>query len=94
MRNICKLCIKIEEILECPKFSTLHEVYQRPFDNILSFEDVDIEWEYGRSQICADLQSKIDEMYIRNGRKEYELEPAEAIKFWQRLRGFWTTMKK
>ena len=74
-----QLCIKIEEILECPKFSTLREVYQRPFDNILSFGDVDIEWECGGSQMCADLQSKIDEMYIRNGRKECELEPAELL---------------
>lgn len=92
-KTYLELCIKIEEILEHPKFSMLREVYQRPFDNLLSLDDVDIEWQYGRSQDCAELQSKIDEMYIRNGSKEHNFESTEIL-FLEEVTKFLNSYKK
>ena len=71
-----EMCIKIEGILENPKFNTLTMYHWRPCENILSV-DLSIEWENGQRQMCGDFQSKIDEMYIRSGKKEFKLESAD-----------------
>ena len=82
-----KLCIKIEGILKHSKFSMLYEVYQRLFNNLLSFTDTDIELQGERSRTCAELQSKIDEMYARNGSKEMILNLSIYF-FWKKLLSF------
>ena len=71
------LCIEIEKILENPQLDTLYKAYRRPFENLLSADDID--WEYGGRQRCNGFQSQIDEMYIRNGTKEFELDDAEHL---------------
>ena len=38
-----------------------------------------MEWEHGKRQACSNFQSKIDEMYIRNGKKDFELNSAEQF---------------
>ncbi len=76
-----QLCIKIEEILNNPDFSTLRKNQWRPFENLLSIDSDAPEgfWEYGGRQLCDDFQSKIDELYIKNGEKEIDPEPKEQI---------------
>lgn len=76
-----QLCIKIEEILDNPDFSTLRKTEWKPFENLLSV-DVDApeaDWEYGGRQLCNDFQSKIDEMYIKNGEKVVDIEPSDQL---------------
>ncbi len=76
-----QLCIKIEEILENPDFSTLRKTTWKPFENLLSVDHdaPEADWEYGGRQLCNDFQSKIDEMYIKNGEKEVDPEPSEQL---------------
>ena len=69
------LCIEIEKILENSQLDILRNANWQPFENLLSVDDID--WEYGGSQRCYDFQGQIDKEYIRNGKKEFELEPAE-----------------
>jgi len=75
-----ELCFKIEDILKKPEFSELTSIPWKPFENIL---DVDTEypegdWEYGGHQICDNFSSKIDELYIKNGKQEFPLSPSES----------------
>jgi len=72
-----KLCIVIEAALDSPGFEELKKMYHRPFETLLTAggeADFDIEWECGYGQYYAQIQSKIDEMFILNGSKIFEIE--------------------
>lgn len=73
-------CIKIEKILNDSQLSNSFNGW-KPFDNLLSLDlnEVDIDWEYGGRRNCLDIQSRIDELYIRNGSKSFELDSDDKI---------------
>jgi len=58
-----KFCKKINEILENPEFEKLRNEDWRPFENI-RVNELDIEWEYGGSQMCQRFLSLIEEQSL------------------------------
>lgn len=58
-----KFCKKIQDILDHPGFENLRKEYWKPFDTI-RISDLDIEWEYGGSQISQKFLSLIEEYSI------------------------------
>ncbi len=72
-----QLCIRIEKILDNPDLSQLRKNQWKPFENLLSIdpETPEIDWEYSGRRLCNDFQSKVDELYIKNGEKQIDPEP-------------------
>lgn len=74
-RIYLQLCIKIEEILNESIFKKLPRKNWKLFDHLLTYDsDYEIDWDYSGRQKCYDFQSKIEELFIRNGQKTCELE--------------------
>jgi len=79
-------CVKIEEILEDDSFKKLRKKTWRIFDNLINPEN-DIEWDMGGKQKCNEFSSAIEELFIKNGQKTYDLGP-EDIKVLEQIEKF------
>lgn len=78
-RIYLQLCIKIEELLKESIFKKLPKKHWKPFSNLLTANsDYDIDWEIEKRQQCYDFKSYIEELFIRNGEKEYGIEPNDV----------------
>lgn len=74
-RVYLRLCIQIENILKQKEFKQLDNLEWKPFDNLLAIDsDTDLDWEYGRRRTCLNFQSEIENLFLRNGEKEFELD--------------------
>ena len=80
------LCVKIEEILEDDSFKKLRKKTWRIFVNLVNPEN-DIEWDMRGKQKCNEFSSAIEELFIKNGQKTYDLEPQD-IKVLEQIEKF------
>ncbi len=78
-RMYLELCIKIDEILSKPELQMLSYDW-KPFENLLSVDQdyPEGDWEYGGRQRCGDYRSRIEEIFIKNGSKTFELGQSES----------------
>jgi len=70
-------CIIIEDFVKLPEFKELELMYKRPFQSLIKGgadePDFGVEWDYWGPQL-ANLISKVEELFIRNGSKTFKLE--------------------
>ena len=97
-RIYLELCFKIEDILNKPEFSELSKNSWKPFENILDadIDAPDADWDYGGCQICDNFMSKIDEIYIKHGKKNCSISSVdlEYIKKFQKFLADYKESKK
>jgi uncharacterized LabA/DUF88 family protein len=89
-RVYLELCVKIEEILSQKDFSILSSQEWRPVQNLLGIDDMDYPegvWELGGIQLVGEFQSNLEELYIKNGSKQFPLDNSE-IEFIEKISKF------
>jgi len=75
-----ELCIRVEEILKKPELSELAKLPWRPFENILVVDPdyPEGDWEYGGRQLTDNFISKIEELFIKNGKQKFRFLQNES----------------
>jgi len=76
-----ELCIIVEQILKKPGFSELEKLPWKPFENIFVVdpEYPEGDWEYGGRQNIDNFISKIEELFIKNGKLRFRFLEKESI---------------
>jgi len=85
-RIYLQLCIVIEEILEDDSFKKLRKKTWKVFDNLMNPEN-DIDWDMDGKQKCNEFSSAVEVLFIRNGKKIYELD-SDDIKILEPIEKF------
>lgn len=75
-----ELCIRVEDILKKPEFSELADVPWKPFENIFDVDpdNADSDWVNGGRQLTDNFTSKMEELFIKNGKLIFPLSPNES----------------
>ena len=94
-RIYLELCFKIEDIINRPELIELSKNSWKPFDNILDvdIDAPDVDWDYGGHQLCDNFMSKIDELYIKNGKKNCPI-PLTDLEYIKKIQDFLSNYKE
>lgn len=78
-RNYLRICAKISEILEKPGCEQLKTHEWKPYLNLSVFDEFtfDDEWEYEKYPLISSFRTEIENLFIVNGEREYQLNEDE-----------------
>lgn len=78
-RNYLRICAKISETLEKPGCEQLKTHEWRPYLNLSVFDEFtfDDEWEYEKYPLMSSFRTEIENLFIVNGEREYQLNEDE-----------------